>query len=114
MKKLNDSEESDYEEDEEEDDDNDDSDGSSPERADSGLFINKKGIMPKGKEKYGSKAKEMLSFIAYPSAIENSCKLFSQNKNLFLSEEQGRVGKNRVFMSSNYVMSTKTHAQKEI
>ena len=83
--KKNESDESEYEYDNEEDDD---SVGSSPDReSDCGLFIKRKGIVPKGKDKHGSKAKEMLSFIAYPTAIESACKLVSQNKNYTLSEE---------------------------
>jgi len=88
IKKANDSEESEYEYDQEEDEEAEDSAGSSPDReSDSDLFIKKKGVVPKGKDKHGSKAKEMMSFIAYPSAIESSCKLVSQNKNMTLSEE---------------------------
>jgi hypothetical protein len=106
-----DSEESEYEyyEGEEEDEEAEDSAEGSPERDDDGgLFIKKKGVVPKGKDKHNSKAKEMLSFIAYPQAIETSCKLQSQNRTFMLSEEIGKAIKNRIFVSSNAVMSTKT------
>lgn len=56
----------------------------------------------------------MLCFIAYPAAIETACKLVSQNKNMTLSEEQGKPIKSRIFVSGSSVMSTKTHATKEL
>lgn len=109
------SDESEYEDDgEEEEEDGEDSAGSQRDDDTGGLFMKRKGIVPKGKDKHGSKAKEMLSFIAYPSAIETSCKLFSQNKLLNFQEDFGKPIKNRIFVTSNSIMSTKTTASREI
>jgi len=66
------------------------------------------GVVPKDIEN----KKEMLSFIAYPPHIENTCKLMSQNKMCQFSQD-GHHDKNRIFVSGTSIMSTKLQVSKE-
>ena len=59
------------------------------------------GIIPKDIEQ----KKEMMSFIGYPSNLENACKFLSCNK--FVSFSEGPHDKNRIFISGTTIMSTK-------
>jgi len=59
------------------------------------------GIIPKDIET----KKEMMSFIAYPSHLENACKLIASSKLITFSE--GPHDKNRIYLSGSAIMSTK-------
>lgn len=59
------------------------------------------GVVPKDLEQ----KKEIMSFIAYPSNLENACKIISCNKMVNFTE--GPNDKNRIFVSGNTIMSTK-------
>tara|TARA_B110000285_G_C15057616_1_gene580507 strand:+ start:228 stop:1040 length:813 start_codon:yes stop_codon:yes gene_type:complete len=93
------------EDDEEESEEASSPECTSPERLDKlGIGIKPfkiEGIVPKDIEQ----KKEMMSFIGYPSHIENACKYLSCNKLMTFNE--GPHDKNRIFISGNSIMSTK-------
>jgi hypothetical protein len=59
------------------------------------------GVVPKDIEQ----KKEIMSFIAYPSNLENACKIIACNKQVNFAE--GPHDKNRIFVSGTAIMSTK-------
>ena len=117
LQKSNEGQIDEYDDEEEENEDDSSEKGGSPERlVEEDIKIEQgktgynkiRGVIPKDIEN----KKEMLSFIAYPPHIENTCKLVSQNKMCSYSQD-GHHDKNRIFVSGTSIMSTKLHVGKE-